>query len=182
ASQLEKIDMLDFAEAVTINKFERRGAEDARRDVARQMVRNREAFGTPPEDMPVYGSSAATFNDDGVTALYQHLRDMLAERGLSVSAGTLPHVEGKVSTDAGMVIPNSRVRYLSEIAETVRGYHEHTRQQAEAVRTHEHYKATLDALESNNTDSSAVRELTSGAAAEIDSESVRLLETWPEIA
>src|SRR5699024_4559031 len=124
ASQLEKIDMLDFAEAVTINKFERRGAEDARRDVARQMVRNREAFGTPPEDMPVYGSSAATFNDDGVTALYQHLRDMLAERGLSVSAGTLPTVEGKVSTDAGMVIPNSRVRYLSEIAETVRGYHE----------------------------------------------------------
>jgi len=181
ASQLEKIDMLDFAEAVTINKFERRGAEDARRDVARQMVRNREAFGTPPEDMPVYGSSAATFNDDGVTALYQHLRDMLAERGLSVSAGTLPTVEGKVSTDAGMVIPNSRVRYLSEIAETVRGYHERTRQQAQAVRTRDHYRVTLDALENTNADSTAVRELTSGAEAEIDTESARLLDTWPEI-
>src|SRR5699024_7811921 len=122
-----------------------------------------------------------TFNDDGVTALYQHLRDMLAERGLSVSAGTLPTVEGKVSTDAGMVIPNSRVRYLSEIAETVRGYHERTRQQAQAVRTRDHYRVTLDALENTNADSTAVRELTSGAEAEIDTESARLLDTWPEI-
>lgn len=182
ASQLEKIDMLDFAEAVSINKFERRGAEDARRDVARQMVRNREAFGTPPEDMPVYGTSAATFNDDGVTALYQHLRDMLAERGLSVSTGVLPRVDGKISTDAGTVIPNSRVRYLAEIAETVRGYHEHTREQAQVVRTHEHYKATLDALETTNADNAAVRDLVTGAEADIDAESARLLETWPEIA
>ena len=73
ASQLEKIDMLDFADVVAINKFERRGAEDALRDVGRQLVRNREAFGKRPEDMPVFGTSAATFNDDGVTALYQHL-------------------------------------------------------------------------------------------------------------
>ena len=78
ASQLEKIDMLDFADVVAINKFERRGAEDARRDVGRQLVRNREAFGASWEDMPVFGTSAATFNDDGVTALYQHLRGLLA--------------------------------------------------------------------------------------------------------
>ena len=69
ASQLEKIDMLDLADAVAINKFERRGGEDARRDVARQMVRNREAFGTPWHEMPMFGTSAARFNDDGVTAL-----------------------------------------------------------------------------------------------------------------
>ena len=75
ASQLEKIDMLDFADTVAINKFERRGAKDALRDVGRQLVRNREAFGKQPDDMPVFGTSAATFNDDGVTALYQHLRD-----------------------------------------------------------------------------------------------------------
>ena len=78
ASQLEKIDMLDYADVVAINKFERRGAEDARRDVARQLVRNRDAFGQSWEDMPVFGTSAATFNDDGVTALYHHLRDLLA--------------------------------------------------------------------------------------------------------
>ena len=77
ASQLEKIDMLDYADVVAINKFERRGAEDARRDVARQLVRNRDAFGQSWEDMPVFGTSAATFNDDGVTALYHHLRDLL---------------------------------------------------------------------------------------------------------
>src|SRR5690606_21779877 len=98
ASQLEKIDMLDFADVVAINKFERRGAEDARRDVARQLVRNREAFGADPEDMPVYGTSAATFNDDGVTALYQHLRDIPAGTGLSVSAGALPAADVKVPT------------------------------------------------------------------------------------
>ena len=80
ASQLEKIDMLDFADTVAINKFERRGAKDALRDVGRQLVRNREAFGKQPHDMPVFGTSAATFNDDGVTALYQHLRDQLAGR------------------------------------------------------------------------------------------------------
>ena len=87
ASQLEKIDMLDFADVVAINKFERRGAEDARRDVGRQLVRNREAFGASWEDMPVFGTSAATFNDDGVTALYQHLRGLLADDGLTVGEG-----------------------------------------------------------------------------------------------
>ena len=98
ASQLEKIDMLDFADVVAINKFERRGAEDALRDVGRQLVRNREAFGKQPEDMPVFGTSAATFNDDGVTALYQHLRGLLAEHGLPASAGRLPPVDVRHST------------------------------------------------------------------------------------
>ena len=123
SSQLEKIDMLDFADAVAINKFERRGAEDASRDVARQLVRNREAFGSPPDDMPVYGTSAATFNDDGVTALYQFLRDRLAAQGLGVDTGLLPEVSGKVSTSTHAIIPPARVRYLSDIAESVRGYH-----------------------------------------------------------
>ena len=89
ASQLEKIDMLDFADVVAINKFERRGADDARRDVARQLVRNRDAFSSSWEDMPVYGTSAATFHDDGVTALYGHLRSTLAGLGLSVGDGRL---------------------------------------------------------------------------------------------
>src|SRR3712207_2082423 len=93
ASQLEKIDMLDFADTVAINKFERRGAKDALRDVGRQLVRNREAFGKQPHDMPVFGTSAATFNDDGVTALYQHLRSALAGAGLDVAEGTLPVVD-----------------------------------------------------------------------------------------
>ena len=123
ASQLEKIDMLDFADVVAINKFERRGALDAMRDVGRQLVRNREAFGKKPEDMPVFGTSAATFNDDGVTALYQHLRGLLGEAGLPVEEGTLAPVDVRHSSGIAQVVPTNRVRYLAEITETVRGYH-----------------------------------------------------------
>ncbi|MFT4286995.1 methylmalonyl-CoA mutase family protein [Nocardioides sp.] len=126
ASQLEKIDMLDFADAVAINKFERRGAEDAMRDVGRQLVRNREAFGSSPDDMPVFGTSAATFDDDGVTALYQHLRSLLTEKGLPVQDGTLAPVASKRSTRIREVLPGDRARYLAEIADTVRSYHART--------------------------------------------------------
>lgn len=133
ASQLEKIDMLDFADAVAINKFERRGAEDARRDVARQLVRNREAFGASWQDMPVFGTSAATFNDDGVTALYHYLRDVLAGGGLAVSEPTLAPVDGRVSTRAATVVPPQRARYLAEISETIRQYHNETDSQVAAV-------------------------------------------------
>ncbi len=134
ASQLEKIDMLDFADVVAINKFERRGAVDALRDVGRQMVRNRGAFGKKPEDMPVFGTSAATFNDDGVTALYQELRGLLGEVGLEVSEGALAPVAVRHSSVLRQVVPPQRVRYLAEITETVRGYHDDTRRFADAAR------------------------------------------------
>ena len=134
ASQLEKIDMLDFADVVAINKFERRGALDALRDVGRQMVRNRGAFGKKPEDMPVFGTSAATFNDDGVTALYQELRGLLGEVGLEVSEGALAPVAVRHSSVLRQVVPPQRVRYLAEITETVRGYHDDTRRFADAAR------------------------------------------------
>src|SRR5688500_15197878 len=140
ASQLEKIDMLDFADVVAINKFERRGAEDARRDVARQLLRNREDFAASWEDMPVFGTSAATFNDDGVTALYHHLVGLLTENGLSVQEGRLPRVDRKISSDYAAIIPPNRVRYLSDIAETVRGYHAATEEQVAAARTRQHLR------------------------------------------
>ncbi|CAM2971872.1 fused isobutyryl-CoA mutase/GTPase IcmF [Saccharomonospora xinjiangensis] len=182
ASQLEKIDMLDFADVVAINKFERRGAEDARRDVARQMIRNREAFGASPEDMPVFGTSAAKFNDDGVTALYQHLRDLLAENGLSVSAGVLPQVEGKVSTDTSVVIPGNRTRYLAEIADTVRRYHERTRRQVEAVRRRAQLEAARDALAEENASTGDLDRLLEKANAAIDADTTALLESYDELA
>ncbi|MDQ0380135.1 fused isobutyryl-CoA mutase/GTPase IcmF [Amycolatopsis thermophila] len=182
ASQLEKIDMLDFADAVAINKFERRGAEDARRDVARQLVRNREQFGASPEDMPVFGTSAARFNDDGVTALYQFLRDELAERGLSVSAGQLPKVETKVSTGATVVIPASRERYLADIAATVRGYHEKTREQVAAVRKVDQLTAAKDALAAEGADTGPIEALLAKAESEVDSSVAGLLERWGELS
>ena len=100
ATQLEKIDMLDFADFVAINKFDRKGAADALRDVRKQYQRNRELFKTPADEMPVFGTIAARFNDDGVTALYQALVARLAEKGLKLATGTLPTVDTKCSTGA----------------------------------------------------------------------------------
>ncbi|MDD2925643.1 methylmalonyl-CoA mutase family protein, partial [Rhodoferax sp.] len=134
ASQLEKIDMLDFAEFVAINKFDRKGASDALRDVAKQVQRNREAFGVPPEQMPVFGTMAARFNDDGVTALYQALKPRLAELGLPVTPGRLPQVTVRHSTNQTPVLPAARSRYLAEISDTVRGYKARARQQARLAR------------------------------------------------
>ncbi|MBN9734844.1 MULTISPECIES: fused isobutyryl-CoA mutase/GTPase IcmF [unclassified Pseudonocardia] len=174
ASQLEKIDMLDFADVVAINKFERRGAEDARRDVGRQLVRNREEFGANWEDMPVYGTSAATFNDDGVTALYQHLRDLLAEGGLAVADGRLPRVETKTSSDYAAVIPPERVRYLAEIAETLRTYHSDTETHARAARTAQHLRTAKELVGGSDVDTALQR-----AEKEVPAESAELLEQWP---
>ncbi|HSF47210.1 MAG TPA: cobalamin-dependent protein, partial [Burkholderiales bacterium] len=119
ASQLEKIDMLDFADLVAINKFERKGAEDALRDVRKQVQRNREAFKIAPEEMPVFGTIAARFNDDGVTALYQALVQKLKECGLKCQSGALPKVNVKASSRHRVIVSAARVRYLAEIAETV---------------------------------------------------------------
>jgi isobutyryl-CoA mutase len=126
ASQLEKIDMLDYADVVAINKFERRGGADALRDVGRQLVRNREAFGADWEEMPVFGTSAATFNDDGVTALYQELRTLLADAGVPFGEPRLAPVSVRHSGGARQVVPTDRSRYLAEISATVRGYHRDT--------------------------------------------------------
>ncbi|MFD7076613.1 fused isobutyryl-CoA mutase/GTPase IcmF [Nocardioides sp. NPDC059952] len=144
ASQLEKIDMLDFADVVAINKFERRGAEDALRDVSRQLVRNREAFTSSPDDMPVFGTSAAAFDDDGVTALYQHLRGLLAEAGLAVGEGVLPRVSTRHSTGLHPIIPEKRVRYLAEIAGDVRDYHAHTVELVAAARKEQAYEIVAE--------------------------------------
>ncbi|WP_410568472.1 fused isobutyryl-CoA mutase/GTPase IcmF [Amycolatopsis sp. cmx-4-61] len=182
ASQLEKIDMLDFADVVAINKFERRGAEDARRDVARQLVRNREAFSSAPEDMPVYGTSAAKFNDDGVTALYQHLRGLLAERGLGVSAGTLPQVAGKVSTDASTIIPGNRSRYLAEISDTVRGYHAKTQQQVAAVRKRDALAVAREELAKVDASTDALDGLLAAAESDVDGETTKLLARFRALA
>ncbi len=121
ASQLEKIDMLDFADAVAINKFDRKGAEDALRDVRKQVQRNREAFGTPPEELPVFGTMASRFNDDGVTALYQALCEKLQEKGLQLRERRLPRVGVKASSRGRAIVPPERARYLAEISEAVRG-------------------------------------------------------------
>ncbi len=134
ASQLEKIDMLDFADFVAINKFDRKGAQDALRDVAKQVQRNREAWTVPTEHMPVFGTQASRFNDDGVTALYQGLLPKLTELGLKIATGTLAPVNVRFSSGRNAIVPPARSRYLAEIADTVRGYHRRVEKQVIVAR------------------------------------------------
>ncbi len=181
SSQLEKIDMLDMADVVAINKFERRGAEDALRDVGRQMVRNREAFGKGPADMPVFGTSAATFNDDGVTALYQELRNLLSDKGMPVQEGVLPHVSTKQSTRIATVVPASRVRYLAEISETVRRYHADTARFAAAASRVQRLDLVRGELVDSGSDASGVDGLLESARTEVPQPVTDALAAWPSV-
>jgi len=180
ASQLEKIDMLDFADFVAINKFDRKGAEDALRDVRKQVQRNREAFKTRPEDMPVFGTIASRFNDDGVTALYQALAAKLAAKGLALEPGTLPKVEAKVSSSVHVVIPPKRQRYLAEIAESVRGYHGHVREQAGLARERQQLIAAKAMLLKAGKEARELDSLINEKNSALDARARKLLEMWPE--
>jgi len=175
ASQLEKIDMLDFADFVAINKFDRKGAEDALRDVRKQVQRNRGAFGQPAEDMPVFGTIAARFNDDGVTALYHALVAKLAEKGLPPSPGKLPRPKSKVSSAVHPVIPAQRSRYLAEIAEAVRGYHGFIEKQATLARERQSLEATQAMLGRKLPEVDALL-----STKILDDESRKLLDSWPK--
>jgi len=175
ASQLEKIDMLDFADFVAINKFDRRGAEDALRDVRKQMQRNRQAFNQPPDAMPVFGTVASRFNDDGVTALYQSIAAKLREKGLKLSRGTLALVEGKSSSDVHVVVPAKRARYLAEIAEVVRAYHGLGLQQARIARDRQ---SLLAARRMSGT--TVLDALIEEKDAALGAQAKMLLDSWPQ--
>ena len=183
ASQLEKIDMLDFADVVAVNKYERRGAEDARRDVARQLVRNRGAFGVPWDEMPVFGTSAARFDDDGVTALYHQLAGLLRDRGLPAGTGAVPTTDTRVSTRLVSLVPPQRAHYLSEIAQAVRGYHRVTGEQAALARRLQHLQTAQDELSrAERPDAAAAaRDLASEAAGALLPETTEALAAWPGV-
>lgn len=180
ASQLEKIDMLDFADFIAINKFDRKGARDALRDVAKQYQRNRELWSQAPEQMPVYGTQASRFNDDGVTALYHGLLPKLAALGLQVDTGSLAAPGQKYSSGKHVIVPPSRSRYLAEIADTVRGYHRNVGKQVLLARERQqlleakrmlaaaHKEADLDGLivERENA---------------MDGEAKTLVASWPQL-
>ncbi|WP_077036956.1 fused isobutyryl-CoA mutase/GTPase IcmF [Pelomonas sp. KK5] len=183
ASQLEKIDMLDFAEFVAINKFDRKGSLDALRDVAKQVQRNKEAFTQRPEAMPVFGTMASRFNDDGVTALYQALKPRLEQLGLTFAEGKLPLVNTRHSTHQTPIVPAARVRYLAEISDSVRGYKQRARQQATLAREIQQLRASARMLEADNPGKNgaltALGELASIREAKQDRDAAHLLAQWP---
>jgi len=179
ASQLEKIDMLDFADCVAINKFDRKGAEDALRDVRKQYQRNHELFDRPPEAMPVFGTMAARFNDDGVTALYQAILPRLIEKGLKVEPGSLPPVHVKASSQSRAIVPPERVRYLAEIADSVRSYHKHTAAQARVARERQSLRTAKALFEQCGKEVAGFDELIDWKNGELTPAARKLLEQWP---
>ena len=185
ASQLEKIDMLDFAEFVAINKFDRKGSLDALRDVAKQVQRNKEAWSTPTEKMPVFGTMAARFNDDGVTALYQALKPRLAELGLTLIEGALPKADVRHSTNQTPVVPAARSRYLAEISDTVRSYKKRAAAQAQLAREVQQLKAAAAMLKEGKPDrapaAEAALDLAGHRKARMDPDARALLGQWPDM-
>ncbi len=183
-SQLEKIEMLDYADLVAVNKFTRRGSEDALRAVRKQLQRNRKLFDVPPERLPVFGTSAAHFHDRGVNALYGHLVARLVERlDLPWRSGYAAGPER--TTDGGrQSIPAQRERYLSEISERCRGYRRWAEEQAEVAAELEAVEGAMGILRRRQAASgeAALDDLEAERvrlAQRLDGANARLLAEWP---
>ena len=181
-SQLEKIDMLDYAELAIINKFDRKGSDDAYRDVCKQVQRNREAWDQSPEQMPVFGTIASRFNDDGVTAAYLALVTLLQNRGLRSFEQHLAKVDCRTPSEKTVVVPADRQRYLAEIAAGVRGYHQQVTVQANLARQQQQLAATKTMLLENGSDApETIDSLIAERKQAMDSTASKLLENWPAV-
>ena len=184
-SQLEKTDMLALADAVALNKFDRRGAADALRDVRRQWAREHGASAVAPEELPVFGTIASHLDDDGVTALYQYLRDELLRdglerRGFGAGQGSLPPVSGRVSSGSAAFVPAERDRYLAEIAAVVRAYHARTRELTGALRRADALSLAAGVAAENGLETRDLEALAGEAKAAVDDDALGLVESWPE--
>ncbi|MCX5769457.1 MAG: methylmalonyl-CoA mutase family protein, partial [Candidatus Hydrogenedentes bacterium] len=182
ASQLEKIEMLDLADFVAINKFDHRGADDALRDVRKQYQRNHRRFDEKLEDMPVFGTIASKFNDDGVTALYQAVVKIMNDRTKCGWASSIPAVDRKLPSSKTVIIPPERVRYLAEIADTVNRYHKKANQQAALFQKVWQLEAAEDALaETHDAARSVVKGKRQALAREQSPECEHLLEQYQSL-
>jgi len=181
ASQLEKIDMLDHADLVAINKFDRKGGLDALRDVRKQMQRNREAFGVDAATMPVFGTIASRFNDDGVTALYHGLLVLLTGKGFATVESRLPRGKERFSSASAAVVPAARVRYLAEIADSVRSYLARSDAQAEVAREVQQLSEAATLLKKAGKSGDDAAALSAARAEHLDPEVKRWLADWPAL-
>ncbi len=179
-SQLEKIDMLDYADLIAINKFGKRGALDAMRDVRKQVRRNRELWTVDDNTLPVYGTIAARFADPGVTALYFGIRDAVAAlSGEDPGPSRLQRPEGKSPGDVTTIVPPARQRYLAEIAETVRGYHAETELRIHKARRRQRLAETLPEV-ADTPAAPVIKAHYERADAALDADTRSALEAWPE--
>ena len=184
ATQLEKIDMLDFADVIALNKFDKRGALDALRDVKKQFQRNHKLFDQDSEGMPVFGTIASQFNDPGVNALYATIIQTVKSKTtaeLSTSFDTNQELSEKI-----YIIPPKRVRYLSEIAENNRSYNQWAKKQSEiAQKLYGIHKTIATIKEAKLIDSDRLikdlKETYEKIALDFDPKLQNLIDEWDQI-
>lgn len=176
-TQLEKIDMIDFADVIAINKFERKGSEDALRQVQKQMQRSREMWDTPIEDMPVFGTIASQFNDKGTNALFAKLVHLINEK-YGFNWKTRYSINERTHKQ-DVIIPTDRRYYLREISETVRNYHKKSAEQVDFARRLYQLEGTLKQLPETETALRASLEsLIEGVKDQLTAESKTILANW----
>ena len=180
ATQLEKIDMLDFADMIAVNKFDKRGALDAVRDVKKQYKRNHNLWETPDDELPVYGTIASQFNDPGMNTLYRKLMDSIVDKTGAALKSEFA-ASGELSEKI-FIIPPKRVRYLSEITETIRHYNQWAEEQKEVAQRLYGIKKALEALKAAGDDAGLRKkldELFEKTALDLDPKNLKLVEDWP---
>lgn len=181
ATQLEKIDMLDFADIVVVNKFDKRGAADALRDVKKQYQRNHKFFDRDVDAMPVYGTIASQFNDPGTNTMYRALMDIIADK---TSAAL--HSEFKATDEQSekiFIIPPARTRYLSEIAENNRNYDRKSEEQAEVAQKLFGIHKTIETLQASDIEdkdrlSKELQEMYNKVLLDLDPKNLETLRNW----
>jgi methylmalonyl-CoA mutase len=183
ATQLEKIDMLDFADIIAINKFDKKGALDALRDVKKQYQRNHQLFDRNPEEMPVFGTIASQFNDPGMNRLYKAVMDKIHEKTGADLVSTY-RIDEEMSEKI-YIIPPSRTRYLSEISETNRNYDKWVSKQADIADKLFGLKSSMETLKESKLDDKdrivkALDETYHTVALDLDPRNKVILETWEE--
>lgn len=179
ATQLEKIGMLDYADIIAINKFDKRGAEDARRDVKKQFVRNHKLWDAVIDELPVFGTMASQFNDSGVNELFNHLVDKINTMFGYNLHGIPPEIAG---LERQYIIPPQRVRYLSEISETVREYNRYSDHMANLAMKLQSYEETSSTLNAKGLEvPSTLIDLIDDLRGKIGKENLFKIENWEEL-
>jgi isobutyryl-CoA mutase len=187
ATQLEKINMLDLADIVVLNKFEKKGSLDALRDIRKQILRNRGEWHSKPESMPVYPTIAAQFNDEGVHRLFAAVVKRINDRfPLKWEPKLYTNSDPAEDLHTQAVIPGKRQRYLSEITETIQNYHEWAEQQVEIAEKLDQVRGTIQQLKNWKPDNekemlSRLEEMEEHWSVKLDPLPMKILEGWDEL-
>ncbi|WP_442596960.1 fused isobutyryl-CoA mutase/GTPase IcmF [Neobacillus sp. D3-1R] len=177
-SQLEKIDMIDFADLIVINKFERKGSEDAKRQVQKQYQRSHMLFEKDPSEMPVYGTIASQFNDPGTNALFAALVDTInAKTGTN---WTTSFERNALVEKQNVIIPNDRRYYLREISETVRTYHKKAEEQVALARKLFQLEGAIEAVKAQPEIAEALEKIKAETEGKLTPETLKILQTWEQ--